>query len=463
VELAIVGAGYVGLVTAACLAKLGNVVRVIDIDAARVEQLRLGNLPIREPGLDELVVDGLRAAKLSFHHDPAALRGARLVIVAVGTLDQNDQWTGRIVRRAVLDLAADPEAPRWIIIRSTIMPGTARAIAADARAIDPGVRLAVNPEFTRESTAVADFLAPDRVVFGIDEVAVEDVPGEADRAALVAELRRLYQPLEAPFVVTDLTSAETIKVASNVFLAAKIGYANELARLCAATGADVGAVVGGIGLDRRIGRDFLSPGPGFGGSCLPSQARALPALAAGHGVRTPLMAAIDPSNHEQSAWLMEIGEAALGRSLDGCRVALLGLTFKAGTDDLRESPALRLATLLHRRGARVTAFDPLATLAGVEVLAAEGVDVEAAPSAEAACAGADVVFIATEWSDFVELDWSKVSTTMAGDLIVDGRGIISREVARGAGLRRTGIDPRPAPALPRGSVTTSMSELLAGS
>lgn len=439
VDVAVIGAGYVGLVTAACLSKLGNRVRVVDIDTARVEQLRLGRLPIREPDLDELVLDGLRAGLLSFHDDAAAARGTRLSIVAVGTLDREDQWTDRIVRRAVQDLASDPEAPRWIVVRSTLLPGTARSIAADVQRIDPAVRLAMNPEFTREGSAVADFLRPDRVVVGIDPVALEDGEAAADRSALLAELRHLYEPLEAPFVVADLTSAETIKVASNVFLAAKISYANELARLCAATGADIGAVVDGIGLDRRIGRNFLSPGPGYGGSCLPSQARALPAVAARFGVHTPLMAAIDPSNTEQSAWLVALGETALGRSLAGCRVALLGLTFKAGTDDLRESPALRLASLLAGRGATVVAFDPLATDTGVAMLRAQGVEVTAAASAEEACAGADAVFVATEWRAFAELDWAAVAATMAGDLVVDGRGLIPPEVAQRAGLRLTGI------------------------
>lgn len=439
-ELAIVGAGYVGLVTAACLAKLGNRVRVVDIDAARVERLRRGESPIREPELDELTAAAVAAGRLTFHDDAAAVRGSRLVIVAVGTLDGDEQWTDRNVRRAVLDLAADPEAPRWIVIRSTLLPGTARAMAAEVELIDPRVRLAMNPEFTREGTAVADFLQPDRVVFGIDPAPPDDADATADQAELVAELRLLYQPLEAPFVVADLTSAETIKVASNVFLALKISYANELARLSAATGADIGAVVDGIGLDRRIGRNFLSPGPGYGGSCLPSQARALPGVAARYGVHTPLMAAIDPSNNEQSAWLVALGEQALGRSLAGCRVALLGLTFKAGTDDLRESPALRLAMLLAKRGATVVAYDPLATGTGVAMLAAQRVEILPAASAAEACAGADAVFIATEWREFAELDWAAIAASMSGDLVVDGRGLILPEVARRAGLRLTGID-----------------------
>jgi UDPglucose 6-dehydrogenase len=260
----------------------------------------------------------------------------------------------------------------------------------------------------------------------------------ADPAAggeLLDDLRRLYAPLEAPIVVTDLTSAETIKIASNVFLSAKITFANELARLCAATGADVASVVDGMGLDTRIGRAFLSPGPGFGGSCFPSQARALPDLAARHGVDTPLFRAITPSNEGQADWLIDRLEGAAGRTVDGRRIGLLGLTFKAGTDDLRESPALRVAARLVARGATVRAFDPIATDAGIAQLRAAGVTVEPATSAEEACAGSDAVVAATEWPAFRRLDWAAIADTMPGRLIVDGRSVIDGTAAAAAGYR----------------------------
>jgi len=424
-QVSVVGAGYVGLVTAACLAHLGNHVRCIDIDAARVERLRRGELPIREPGLDELVAETVAAGRLTFHTDVAASHGSRFVIVAVGTLDADGEWFGGLVTRAVEDLARDPGVPRSIVVRSTLLPGTAVAIAAAVKAIDPAVELAFNPEFTRESTAVSDFLVPDRVVIGVAE------PHAG--GPLIDDLRHLYAPLEAPIVVTDLTSAETIKIASNVFLAAKITFANELARLCAVTGADIGSVVDGMGLDKRIGRSFLSPGPGFGGSCFPSQARALPELAARHGVDAPLMRAITPSNEHQADWLLDRLEAAAGRTVTGWQVALLGLTFKAGTGDLRESPALRAAERLVRRGARVRVYDPVATREGVAQLAAAGVNAEAAPTAEAACAGADAVVAATEWPEFRQLDWAAIALTMPGRLIADGRHVIDVEVAAAAG------------------------------
>ena len=435
-HVAIVGAGYVGLVTAACLAHLGHDVVCVDVDARRVARLRQGHLPLHEPGLDELVAEGLTSGRLAFAADAVAMRGAELVVVCVGTLDPDEEWNGGVVEAAVLAIAADASLPRAIVIRSTLLPGTASAIARRIASMDAGVHLAHNPEFTREANAVRDFLSPDRIVIGVD--------GHDDGAAgsaLVDALRRLYGPLEAPVVVTDLTSAETIKVASNVFLAAKITFANEIARLAAATGADAQAVVDGMGLDRRIGRGFLSPGPGFGGSCFPSQARALPRLARAYGVQTPLMDAIWPSNLGQAEWLVDGLERVLGASLAGRRVALLGLTFKAGTDDLRESPALRLARALLARGASVAAWDPLALEPGVALLrheAGAGTGparaIEAAGSVVDAVRDADAVVVATEWPELGRLDWASLAPAMAGNVIIDGRQIVDVASATAAGL-----------------------------
>jgi UDPglucose 6-dehydrogenase len=431
-HISIVGAGYVGLVTAACLAHVGHHVVCLDVDAARITRLHGGDLPVHEPGLDELVAEGLQNGRLRFTVDYAETRATELIIVAVGTLDADEEWDGAIVREAVRSIASDPRLPRDIVIRSTLMPGTAAALAKEIRAIDPDVRLAHNPEFTREAVAVRDFLAPDRVVIGVDG------HDDGDRgSALAAALRAVYEPLEAPVVVTDLTSAETIKVASNVFLAAKITFANEISRLAAATGADAQAVVDGMGLDRRIVRSFLSPGPGFGGSCFPSQARALPQLAASFGVQTPLMDAIWPSNVSQADWLLDGLERAAGRPVEGMRVALLGLTFKAGTDDLRESPAIRLGQALAVRGASVVTYDPVSLEAGTTTLLrlAPGAAIEPAPSAAAACAGADAVVVATEWSEFGELSWSEIAPSMRGSVIVDGRRVVDTAAATAAGLR----------------------------
>lgn len=422
--ISILGAGYVGLVTGACLAHLGNHVRIVDIDAPRIARLREGEVPIHEPGLDELVGEGLANGRLTFHAEQSGTHGSRLVIVAVGTLDGAGEWTGALVEQAITMLAADTLAPRHLVVRSTLMPGTAVRLERIARSIDPSVRLCFNPEFTREAVAVRDFLEPDRVVVGAG----------ADARALVDELHELYRPIERPILDTDLTSAETIKIASNVFLAAKISFANELARLCAATGADVHAVVDGMGLDLRIGRSFLSPGPGFGGSCFPSQARALPEMARSFGIEAPVISSVSVSNMGQADWIIDGLERARGGSMAGARVAVLGLTFKANTDDLRESPALRLAERLVARGAQVVAFDPVATAPGVAQLALSGVSAAGAASAEAAIAGADAVVVGTEWPEFRQLDWATLAPTMRGTVVADARRVVDIESATAAGL-----------------------------
>lgn len=432
-DLGVIGAGYVGLVTSACLAHLGHRVICVDIDEDRVAGLSRGEVPISEPRLSRMVGDGLHQGRLTFTTELGALQRSSLAIVAVGTLNGSGEWTDQIVRRAVLGLAADRSGPRSIVIRSTLIPGTAARLSTEAADLDPRISLAFNPEFTREGSAVADFFQPDRVIIGTEQ---PDSP-------IVHVLRRIYEPLEAQIMVTDLTSAEMIKVASNVFLAAKITFANELARVCASNGASVAAVVDGMGLDHRIGRAFLSPGPGYGGSCLPAQARALPALAERAGISTPLIDSIARSNDSQVLWLVEQAATALGRELDGARVATLGLTFKAGTDDLRESPALSLISELARRGAIVSVHDPIATANGVAELARRGIVVRPASSVWDACYGADVVFVATEWPEYVDLEWSQIQAMMAGDCVVDCRAILSIERATAAGLRVVGLHRRP--------------------
>ncbi len=440
VDLAVVGAGYVGLVAAACLADLGHRVVCMDVDAERIARLTRGETPISEPGLDRLVDRGLARGLLSFSADPASLRGALLVMVAVGTLDANGEWTGEMVRSAVNGIAADPSGPRSIVIRSTLLPGTASSLADELARVHPSVCLALNPEFTREGSAISDFLRPDRVIIGADE----------PTSVVVRDLRLIYEALEAPIMVTDMTSAEMIKVGSNVFLAAKITLANELARLCESAGANVADVVDGIGLDGRIGRASLSPGPGYGGSCLPAQSRALPAVAARSGISTPVIDAIDRSNELQASWLLDLAETTLGRGLDRLRVAVLGLTFKAGTGDLRKSPALRLVAALAERGAIVTVHDPVSAAEGVAELAQRGITVRSADSPTEACRDADATFIATEWADYVDLDWHRVREVMAGDCVVDGRAVLTVERAASAGLQVVGL-PRVAANRPVGA------------
>jgi UDPglucose 6-dehydrogenase len=270
-------------------------------------------------------------------------------------------------------------------------------------------------------------MRPDRVVIGVSMQNSGTTFGGA--------IRSLYAPLAAPVLITDLTTAEMIKMASNVFLAAKVTFANEVARLSAALGADTATVVDGMGLDRRIGRAFLSPGPGFGGSCLPSQSIALPDLARSKGVVVELMGSIAPSNEHHADWLLNGIEAAMGLPLDRLGVALLGLTYKAGTDDLRDSPAMRLATKMVDRNANVTVFDPIATTTGVVQLAASGVVVTPAYSVREACAGADLVVIATEWPEFRGIDWAALAPAMHGRLIADARRIVDEGEAMKAGFQ----------------------------
>ncbi len=425
-QLAVVGSGYVGLVTGACLAQVGHRVRCIDHDGERIAQLRRGVVPFREPGLDQVATTGLASGRLSFSDDLAASHGAAAVLIAVGTLASDGEWSIAQLAAAVEAVAADPLAPRVIIIRSTLIPGTMARLDELARSIDANIELAYNPEFTREGSAVRDFITPDRTVVGLTR------PAELSRAADV--LARTYEPLNAPLVVTDAASAELIKIGANAFLALKIGYANEMARLAAAADADISTVLATIGLDRRIGHDFLTPGPGFGGSCLPSQARALPRVADEFGVDVPILAAIDSSNRAQAEWVVRELEGAIG-DVSGVAVALLGLTFKAGTDDVRESSAIALAISLARRGARLVVHDPLALNAGLQELSRAGVDAFGAEDVPAALRGAAAVIVATEWPLYASIDWRSARASMTGDVVIDARGVVDHVAAGAAGLR----------------------------
>lgn len=442
-QLAVVGSGYVGLVTAACLAEMGHTVRCIDRDPQRVAELSQGIVPFREPGLDEAVTRGLASGRLSFSGQLSASHAAEAVLIAVGTLAGDGEWSSDQLETAVRSVAQDPLAPRTVVIRSTLLPGTMARLELLAREIDTSVELAYNPEFTREGSAVRDFITPDRTVVGLTR--------PADRSAAAELMARTYAPLNAPLVVTDAASAELVKIGANAFLGMKVGYANELARLAAATGADVATVLATIGLDRRIGRDFLMPGPGFGGSCLPSQARALPRVASAHGVDVPIIAAIDRSNRAHADWVVEQLELVIG-PLEGLLVGVLGLTFKAGTDDIRESSAIAVAARLARRGARLAVHDPLALEAGEAALTGLGAQVVGAHDVQQALAGVVAVVVATEWPLYRTIDWAAAREQMAGDWIVDTRGVVDTAAAQAAGLH---VVVHGRQAAPRGSVTST--------
>jgi UDPglucose 6-dehydrogenase len=415
-ELAVIGAGYVGLVTAASLAMLGCVIRCIDRNATRIAGLHRGVMPFFEPGLEDAVAQATAAGRLTFATEATASHGTKAAFVCVGTLDERGDWTARDVRTALIELAADPEAPRTLIVRSTLMPGTTTGLAQLAAGIDPEIEIATNPEFTRQGSAMNDFGHTDRLVFGLTRPV-------ADSQALPI-LQRAYAGIDAPAVVTDSATSELIKVGSNAFLALKAGFANEIARVSAATGADARAVVDGIGLDPRIERAFLTPGPGFGGSCLPSQSRALPATARELGVVAPILSAADESNVAQAQWVADRLERAVG-ALPGLRIAILGLTFKAGTSDVRESAALSICRALAAKGAMLTTHDPAATVD----------EFEAAESALVAAQGADAIVIATEWPEYGRLEGTTIANAMRGDTVFDTRSVVDAPSVRAAGLK----------------------------
>ena len=416
-----IGTGYVGLVTAAGFAELGSDVWCIDIDADKIARLQRGEIPIYEPGLEELVA--ANRERMHFSTDIAdPLEHARLLFVAVGTPPTYSGDADLSAVHAVVN--AMPASDRHaLVMKSTVPVGTGRAIKRVFREqAKEGFRYVSCPEFLKEGTAVADFLHPDRVVIGDDG----DWAGDA-----VAEL---YSPLDAPVVRTDIASAEMVKLASNAFLATKISFINEIANVCEETGADVIEVARGMGLDDRIGNKFLQAGLGFGGSCFPKDVAALKQLAGNSGYHFQLLNAVIEVNELQKRRVMSKLHKHLG-TLVGKRVALLGLAFKPNTDDMREATSLVLSARLQADGANVVAYDPVAEAEARKLI--QGV--EFAPSADDCVAGADAVVLVTEWAEFKELDWAQVRTAMAGTLLIDGRNALDADAIRSAGLVYEGI------------------------
>jgi UDPglucose 6-dehydrogenase len=411
--IGVVGAGWVGLVTAACFAELGHRIVVRDIVSEKVESLRRGEVPIHEPGLPELIERNRE--RLLFTAEMAELLdGPRLVFICVQT---PPTYSGdadlSAVQRAVEEIG-EPDG-RVLVMKSTVPVGTGRAIQREA----PDLAYVSCPEFLKEGTAVKDFLEPDRVVIGAD--------ADDDWAADAVEA--VYKPLEAPIVRTDLSSAEMIKLASNAYLATKISFINEIANVCDEVGADVTEVARGMGLDPRIGSRFLSAGLGFGGSCFPKDTQALKILAGNSGYHFQLLNSVIEVNELQKRRVM----AKLSKHLDslvGKRVALLGLAFKPDTDDMREASSLVLAARLEGEGASVVAFDPVAQERGRDLLPG----VEMAASAMEAVEGADAAVLVTEWPEFAELDWGEVAKRMANRLLVDGRNFLDPKTVRDAGI-----------------------------
>ena len=417
----VVGAGYVGLTTAACLARLGHRVVCTDIDGPRIAGLQRGQTPIREPGLDELVADGLDSGDLSFACGSAeAASSADFVFLCVPTPTGPDGGSDLRFLKAAAAEVGEYLRPGTVLVNKSTAPAGTTQILAQAIGRDD-VAVASNPEFLRQGSAVGDFLSPDRVVVGAADRAV------AERVA------GLYAGLDTPVLITDPASAETVKYVANAFLAMKLSYANAVAALCEAVSADVDDVLEGMGHDRRIGRNYLSPGPGWGGSCLPKDTRALVEAASVAGYDFALLRGVVDANEAQFARI--VGKVAARVPLPGARIALLGLAFKAGTDDTRDSPAVEIARRLVEAGATVRAYDPAVPVGAKTV--GDGVVVTA--DAYSACEGAGALVVATEWPEFRELDFDRVANVMDGLHVIDARNLLDRQDLERRGFTYSGV------------------------
>ncbi len=417
-QVAVIGAGYVGLVTGAGLAYLGHNVRLGERDPEKLKTLAAGRVPFFEAGLDRLLEEGIENKLLSFHSDnKEAVQGARVVFIALPTPPDEDGSADTSYIEGALDELGPLLAPDTVVVlKSTVPVGSVRRFQARLDSFGAEATVISNPEFLREGSAVGDFLHPDRIVIGT----------RSQEAAEV--MMELYQSLQAPVVITDPPSSEMIKYASNAYLATRITFANAIANLCESVGADVKDVLLGMGYDRRVGFHFLNPGPGYGGSCFPKDTRALVAIAEDAGYDFSLLKGVIEVNELQRHRVVDKVRAAL--DLDGATVGLWGLAFKAGTDDIRESPAVFLAEELMAAGATVQAYDP-------EAAHVDGVI--RVDDALQAVKDADVLLIATEWPEFQAVDLRAVRDAMASAHIIDARNILDPVAVRHLGMRYEGI------------------------
>ncbi len=433
-NICVVGSGYVGLVTGACLADFGMNVVGVDIDAAKVERLSRGEIPIYEPGLGSLVRKTMDAGRLRFTTELGpAIEAAEVIFIAVGTPSREDGSADlTFVHQVATSIGKHLSGYKVIVTKSTVPIGTGRSIEELVRAgAGPEARFAVvsNPEFLREGSAIEDFMNPDRVVVGTSD----------PRAAEI--MLDLYSPLrvaDVPFVLTNVESAELIKYASNGFLATKISFINEVAALCEALGANVEVVARGMGLDARIGPQFLHPGPGFGGSCFPKDTRAVAQIARDNGLEFRIVDAVLAANEATTNRMVEKIRAAFGE-LAGKTVAVLGLSFKPNTDDIRESPALPIVRKLVAAGARVRAYDP-AAMAATRL---EIPDVDYCEESYAAADGADGLVILTEWNQFRALELPRLKRLLRQPLVVDLRNVYDPEKMADAGFTYVSIGRPP--------------------
>ena len=429
-RIAMIGTGYVGLVSGACFADFGHRVTCVDKDRAKIDGLNEGVMPIWEPGLEALVKANAERGRLSFTTDVVeGVKDAEAVFIAVGTPARRGDGHADLtfVFEAVRELAKVIRPGAVVVTKSTVPVGTGDKIEQILR--EEGaqeVSVASNPEFLREGAAIADFKHPDRIVVG----------AENDQAQNV--LREIYRPLflnRAPILITGRRTAELTKYAANAFLAVKISFINEIADLCEAVDADVQDVARGIGLDNRIGPKFLHAGPGYGGSCFPKDTLALLQTADEAGVDQRIVRTTVQVNDDRKAQMVERVAGALGGDVGGKRVAVLGLAFKPNTDDMRDAPSIPIVKALVERGAEVSAFDPVARHQAEQVLPS----IEFANDAYAAADGADAVVIVTEWDEFRALDLDRLASALRGNILVDLRNVYDRKEAEDAGLTYYGV------------------------
>ena len=428
-NIAIVGTGYVGLVAGACFADFGHTVTCVDVDARRLDDIRAGRMPFYEPGLSEIVQRGMTAGRLHFTTDIGeAVRGSLVLFITVGTPDKEDGSGADLsqIEAAAQALASHIEDYRVVVLKSTVPVGTSQRIRALlSKTLSPSsFDVVSNPEFLREGSAIGDFVRPDRVVIG------------ACSPSAAAIMREIYRPLyliEAPIIVTDNATAEMIKYASNAFLAMKVSFINEVANLCDNASADVHVVAKGMGLDRRIGPKFLHPGPGYGGSCFPKDTRALAAIGRQFGAPQRLVEATIAVNEHQREVVFEKIERAL-EGVKGREIAILGLSFKPNTSDVRESPALDICERLIAAGAHLRLFDPVAADEAVRELARLSGTISTHSDAYVAATGADAVVIMTEWNEFRNLDLKQLMVVMRSPMVIDSRNVLEPAQAQALGI-----------------------------
>jgi UDPglucose 6-dehydrogenase len=427
-KICVVGTGYVGLVTGTCFADLGNEVTCLDVDPERINKLLNGEMPIYEPGLEQIVVQNVRSGRLHFSTDyPEAVKGAEFAFIAVGTPSGTDGEADlQYVRSAAEAIADNVNWPIIVINKSTVPVGTGDWVAEvinQRRGTDPlEFSVVSNPEFLREGSAIGDFMNPDRVILGsLNKAAAEKVS-------------ILYQPLRCNIMITDLRTAEMIKYASNAFLATRISFINEIANICEALGADVTEVARGMGLDKRIGPSFLDAGLGWGGSCFPKDVKALEHMAVLHGTQPQLLQAVMEINRNQRRRAVMKLRKSLG-SLNEKTIGVLGLAFKPNTDDIRESPALEIIHLLQNEGAHVKAYDPQAEETASKVIS----NVKLCENPYQVAEGADALLLATMWNEFKQLDFTRIYKIMKHPILLDGRNLWDAEPLRALGFKYIGV------------------------